>query len=194
MPVTTLDDATTARLREAPFTYEAVGALAATPAPALVDDARPPRTSDLPHLPGFHSFERSAQLRRRDFDGAAADLLGWKVQAGAGLRVAASESPLREGTVVLLRLGPGPLALRIPCRVVAVIDEPDRRGFVYGTLPGHPERGEERFVLERSPDGTITFHVAAFSRPATALARLGGPAGRAFQRFMTTRYLRALDA
>lgn len=177
--ITRLDDATAARLRAAPFTYDAVG--------ATVD------ADDLPQAPGMHAFERSATLRRRDLDGAAADLLSWQVQARSGLRVAASETPLREGTVVLLRLGPGPLALRIPCRVVAVIDEPERKGFVYGTLPGHPESGEERFVVERRPDGVLVLTVGAFSRPATRLARAGGPAGRAFQRFMTGRYLRALD-
>ncbi|SIP67631.1 hypothetical protein BN9982_740001 [Mycobacterium tuberculosis] len=39
--------------------------------------------------------------------------------------------------------------LRAPCRVVYVIDEPDVRGFGYGTLPGHPVSGEER--RERRP-------------------------------------------
>jgi uncharacterized protein (UPF0548 family) len=92
-----------------------------------------------------------------------------------------------------MRLGAGPVALRIPCRVVDVVDEPDRRGFVYGTLPGHPECGEESFVLERRPDGAIAFTVAAFSRPATLLARIGGPAARGMQRFMTGRYLAAPD-
>jgi uncharacterized protein (UPF0548 family) len=43
------------------------------------------------------------------------------------------------GTDVLAHLGP----IRVPCRVVYVLDEPERRGFAYGTLPGHPESGEE---------------------------------------------------
>ena len=39
--------------------------------------------------------------------------------------------------------------LRAPCRVVYVIDEPDVRGFAYGTLPGHPE--SRRGTLRRPP-------------------------------------------
>jgi len=94
---------------------------------------------------------------------------------------------------VLMRWGLGALSLKIPCRVLEVIDEPARRGFTYGTLPGHPEAGEERFLLEHLNDGRILFTITALSRPASTLAKLGGPLSRAAQRFMTQRYLRALD-
>jgi uncharacterized protein (UPF0548 family) len=132
-------------------------------------------------------------LERRDFDGAVADLLAWRVHERAGLVVQAADVPLVKGTVVLMWLGLGRLSLRIPCRVVDVVDEPRRRGFSYGTLPGHPESGEEQFLLEQRDDGRICFTISAFSRPASTLARLAGPLGRAAQGLMTTRYLRALD-
>jgi uncharacterized protein (UPF0548 family) len=79
-----------------------------------------------------------------------------------------------------------------PCRVVYLINEPGKRGFAYGTLPGHPERGEEAFLIEQHHDGTVSFIITAFSRPATPLARAVGPAGRVIQRHLTARYLRAL--
>lgn len=142
---------------------------------------------------GFHHFSRTATLRRRDLDAVAAELLGWRVHECAGLRVSASAERAAVDEVVLMRLGIGPVALRIPCRVLEVIDDPQRRGFVYGTLPGHPESGEESFVLERLPEGTVTFTVEAFSRPATLLARAGGPFSSGMQRFMTGRYLAAPD-
>jgi uncharacterized protein (UPF0548 family) len=47
-----------------------------------------------------------------------------------------------------------------------VIDEENRRGFAYGTPPGHPEQGEEAFVVALREDGQVTFTVTAFSRPA----------------------------
>jgi uncharacterized protein (UPF0548 family) len=72
-----------------------------------------------------------------------------------------------------------------------VIEEPDRRGFVYGTLPGHPESGEESFVLVRQSDGAVIFTVEATSRPASLLARLGGPVTRWVQAVATDRYLKA---
>jgi uncharacterized protein (UPF0548 family) len=68
-----------------------------------------------------------------------------------------------------------------------VVSEPGRCGFAYGTLPGHPESGEEAFLLEQHDDGTVTFAVTAFSRPATALARAAGPLGRAIQSHLTSR-------
>jgi uncharacterized protein (UPF0548 family) len=48
--------------------------------------------------------------------------------------------------------------------------------------------------VSRGADGTVTFTITAFSRPATALTRSAGPIGRAIQRHMTGRYLRALNA
>lgn len=168
----TLDAATTARLRAAAFTYPHVGAS---------DDAVLPA--------GWDHLDHSALVSPdpADLDELAGRLLRWQAQLGAGLRVAASDPVAVEGTVAVLRLGPLP----IPVRVVRVIDEPDRRGFLYGTLPGHPENGEELFVLERSPDG-VRMVVRAFSRPAGLLLRLGGPVARRAQGLAARRYVRAL--
>jgi uncharacterized protein (UPF0548 family) len=164
-----------ATLRRAPFTYEPVGA------------------TKVGRQDEYNWLEQRTTLTRRDFDGAANDLFTWNLHSNAGLRVQASESPLIPGTVVLMHFGLGKASLRIPCRVVYVIDEPRRRGFAYGTLPGHPESGEESFVLEQHGDGTITISITAFSRPASRMAKLGGPISRKLQQAMTARYLRALD-
>ncbi|MEJ7649427.1 MAG: DUF1990 domain-containing protein [Nakamurella sp.] len=178
--MTQLDDATAARLRAAPLTHPGVGATVAA-------------VGALDAPTGYRTFRRSRSLRRTDLEGAAAELLGWAMQTGSGLRVAASDPTVVSGTVAERRLGPGRFSLRIPCRVVAVIDEPERRGFAYGTLPGHPVSGEEAFFVERLTDGSLQATVVAFSRPATLLSRLGGPGTRLVQRLMSARYLRALD-
>jgi uncharacterized protein (UPF0548 family) len=164
-----------ARLRAAPFTYEPIGKTAC---------GQPDR---------YAWLDRSATLQRRDFEAAATDLFTWRLHERAGLRVQASESPLRSDTVVLMRLGIGPASIRMPCRVVYVVNDPQLRGFAYGTLPGHPEAGEERFTLEQHGDGTVRVTITAFSRPASRLARLGGPLTRRVQQMMTLRYLHALD-
>ena len=75
--------------------------------------------------------------------------------------------------MAVLRLGRRRLAVSAPVRVVYVVDEPRRRGFAYGTLPGHPESGEEAFVVELQEDDEVTFTVTAFSRPASTLAARG---------------------
>jgi uncharacterized protein (UPF0548 family) len=175
MVVRILTEVEAGSLRSAPFTY------------VPVDDQGQAAPS------GFHTFTRTERLQRRDFDGAANDLFSWQLHERSGLRVWASDVPLRRDSVALMRLGAGRLGLRIPCRVVYVVDEPDRRGFAYGTLPGHPEAGQETFMLRRLKDGGIELTISAFSRPASPLAKLGGPIARLVQDIMTKRYLQALD-
>jgi uncharacterized protein (UPF0548 family) len=69
-----------------------------------------------------------------------------------------------------------------PCRLVYVIDEPRQDGFAYGTLTGHPEQGEESFVITPTAAGDVRFDVTAFSRPSETLAKLASPAARVIQR------------
>lgn len=174
MTFSVLDASTTAALQAAGLTYSEVGATA----------------RELPH--GYTAFRRSTVVRGSTFEAAAAALSGWRIQQQAGIVVTASDLHVHAGSVVVLRLGVGPLRVRAPCRVVFVVDEPGRRGFAYGTLPGHPESGEESFVLMDLPHGPV-LEITAFSRPATALTRVVGPVGQAVQRVITRRYLRGLD-
>lgn len=67
-------------------------------------------------------------------------------------------------------------------RIVYVIDEPRRFGFAYGTLPGHAERGEERFLVEHLTDDSVWYDLRAFSQPRYWPARIGKPVVRALQR------------
>jgi uncharacterized protein (UPF0548 family) len=55
-------------------------------------------------------------------------------------------------------------------------------GFAYGTLPGHAESGEERFLVEWDrAGGDVWYDLLAFSRPRHVLARLGYPLARRLQ-------------
>ncbi|HEX6496970.1 MAG TPA: DUF1990 domain-containing protein [Acidobacteriaceae bacterium] len=72
-------------------------------------------------------------------------------------------------------------------RVISMIDEDNglmrRRGFSYGTLQHHVERGEERFSVEyHYGDDSVWYDILAFSVPQHPLARLGYPLSRAAQR------------
>ena len=121
---------------------------------------------------------------------AEAALLDWQAQSGAGLVVAA-DGPVAPDRTVVLGLG-RPLALVIPCRVVWTLHTGRRRGFAYGTLPGHPESGEECFVLEHAENDEIWLTIAAFTRPGSLLIRSLGPVGPALQRFYVRRYAVAI--
>lgn len=82
---------------------------------------------------------------------------------------------VRPGSRVIVGIGFGPLRIEAPCEVVWTAYEPARIGFAYGTLTGHPECGEESFIVDMDPDGTVWFTVTAFSRPACWYTRLAGP-------------------
>ena len=61
----------------------------------------------------------------------------------------------------------GPLSVTSTTRIVEVIDEPDRFGFTYATLPHHPEDGEESFIISRNAEGDATYTVTAVWRTGT---------------------------
>ena len=145
--------------------------------------------------PGYHHLVRRAVIGvgAAEFTDAADRLMTWRMHRGAGVYVDAPFAQVVEGADALLRLGRGPFTVTAPVRVVAVIDDERRRGFVYGTLPGHPECGEESFVVEHGQDDQVVLTIRAFSRPATRLARAAGPLGRLVQRVITRRYVRAFD-
>jgi uncharacterized protein (UPF0548 family) len=118
-----------------------------------------------------------------------AGIRAWAAHRGAGMTVVPADAPIVEGTTVAVATSLGPLHLLSACRIVRVIDEPDRFGFAYGTLPAHPEEGEEHFLATRSADGIVRFDVVAFSRAHDLLTKLGGPIPRRFQARATARYL-----
>jgi uncharacterized protein (UPF0548 family) len=156
-----------------PFTYAEVGATAGS----------------LPD--GYHHVRKSAVIGRgrRRFDEAAARVMRWGMLRGAGVGVEATSEMAQLGAEVIVHLGPA----RAPCRVIYVIDEPDRRGFAYGTLPGHAESGEELFAVRFDPaTENVYAEVTAFSRHGTWWSRLGAPVTSLIQRVVTDRYLRAL--
>jgi Uncharacterized protein conserved in bacteria len=99
---------------------------------------------------------------------------------------------ITNGMTAVLKIPFWPLTVSAPVRVVYVIDEERRVGFAYGTLRGHPESGEEAFIVEHRDDDSVWLVVRALSRPASWFYRLVAPVLRAQQRRFTKRYLRSL--
>lgn len=144
---------------------------------------------------GYQHLEHTRTIGHgtEDFQRAAHAVMAWGVQRGAGLRVDTTSERAAEGVLVTVRLGVGPVGIKAPCVVVYVIDERRRQGFAYGTLPGHPECGEELFLVEHDEDDSVRLTIRAFSRPALWWSRAVAPVSRLVQRLVTARYLRALD-
>lgn len=121
------------------------------------------------------------------FRAASECLMTWEMHRGAGLRVTASSARAVTGANVLIRVGPSWLPIDAPCRVLHTVEQPDRVGFTYGTLEGHPEQGEESFSVLLDGDD-VRFVIIAFSRPASLASRLAGPVGRFAQGKILDRY------
>lgn len=161
-------------------------------APGLTYD-RPGATRDgtLPAGYDHLDVEQRIGAGRDAFERAVDGLFTWRMHQRAGLRlVRVSAARAAPGVVVVVRAGP----VRIPCRVVYTIDDPDEQGFGYGSLPGHPFTGEELFAVRLTADGEVRARVRAFSRPVMPLARLGGPVTPVIQRLAARRYVSSLRA
>ncbi|HEV7166923.1 MAG TPA: DUF1990 domain-containing protein [Micrococcaceae bacterium] len=154
-------------------------------------------------------IQRGAGLTVRVLPGAGNGEAGTGTARTGEIGTGVTPGADRSGTVkcgarVACGFGLGRLRLLVPCEVVWVEQpgavvvvlpggeiQPQRAGFGYGTLPGHPASGEEAFIASIEADGTVYFGLLAFSKPSGLLYRLGSPVTRLAQRLVTRRYLRA---
>jgi uncharacterized protein (UPF0548 family) len=151
-------------------------------------------TLDGPAPDGFRSARDEILLGRgvAVFARAARGLQQWEAHRLAGVDVFPRGTPVLTGETVVVTLGCSLFALAAPCRIVRVHDSPGQWGFAYATLPGHPELGEESFVVAMAPDESVRFTISSWSRPDDPIVRLAGPLARAIQVLATKGYLRAL--
>jgi uncharacterized protein (UPF0548 family) len=124
------------------------------------------------------------------FEAASEALMTWQMHRCAGARVRASAPRVAVGVNALIGFGPEPLHL--PCRVLHVVEQPDRVGFTYGTVAGHLFAGEESFSVVLDADERVHLVVIGFTRPANGLARLINPVLKRVSRRMIRRYAAAL--
>jgi uncharacterized protein (UPF0548 family) len=143
--------------------------------------------------PGFRhdAYVHPLGNGRDVFELACDGLRRWEAHRAAGVLLTPATPELRAGTTLLVQTRVGPVHVVGGCRIVHVVDEPGRFGFVYGTLPSHPEVGEEAFTVVDG-DGGVRFEVMAVSRWREPLVRLASPLARAVQVRTTRRYLRGL--
>ncbi|MBY0399342.1 DUF1990 domain-containing protein [Myxococcota bacterium] len=152
------------------FSYSAVGATATTPPAGYVVDRTRIRLGEGEAV--FHSAKAALQ-RWEQFR------LGW-VEAWS------PDTPIKPGEVVAVMGWAIGMWWLNSARIVYVVDESgpiSKFGFAYGTLPGHVESGEERFLIEWDrADDSVWYDILAFSRPNHILIRLGYPIVRRTQK------------
>ena len=152
------------------FSYKAVGATATMPPAGYVVDRTRIKLGEGESV--FYSaiaaLQRWEQFR-----------LGW-VEAWS------SNTPIKTGEVVAVMGRVIGLWWLNAARIVYVVNESgpiSKFAFAYGTLPGHVESGEERFMIEwDQSDNSVWYDILAFSRPNHILMRLGYPLVRRTQK------------
>lgn len=183
------------RVQNAPFSYneKLVGHTQ-----VLVTQLNTGQTIERPA--SFHLSVRRERLatfgdehETRVFELAGRHVLSWGMHRGAGLRVIAAEPEATPDKVVVCGFGIGSARIAAPCRTIWTVNTETTRGFGYGTLPGHPESGEEAFCVHRDHDG-VWLTILAFSKPGRWFTKLGTPAGRLIQRHVTNRYIQSVKA
>lgn len=165
------------------FTYEPVG-----------------RTLRLPGdlVPSWYDLDHQRTLLgrgRSTFEAACRAIERWDMFPPVWTRVRSADgevAPITQGTTVAMTVRAFGLWWMNACRIVYVVDGSSgassasdgarRFGFAYGTLPGHVERGEERFTVEWGADDSVWYDLLAFSRPRSPLVWAGYPAARLLQR------------
>jgi uncharacterized protein (UPF0548 family) len=154
--------------------------------------------------PELHYWPPAARTHRRSevstllgaghavWERAAHDVLRWKVKTASGFSVDVP-GPVAVGDRVQVTARVLWVKIVEPVEVVGVVQYPDRVGFSYRTLPGHPVSGEEAFIVHRSDD-QVYLTVRSLTRAALQQPwRVLYPLLRAAQLVVRRRYLRALQ-
>lgn len=144
--------------------------------------------------PGFHDTEVGVDLGHGEevLDRARIAIEGWRVHSGSGVDVTPSNEGPRVGATVGLATCQFGMWVVMACRITAVFDDDHTTGFTYATLPGHPECGEETFLVRRAVDDAVRFDITATWRSDAVIARLAAPLARVLQGRATQAYLDAM--
>lgn len=180
------------------FTYDERGATD-RPFPESLDGGWPSGYTVMVETHAIEAADPSAA-----FIALTEGILAWNLHRGAGLTMESDAGRAEPGVRVVSGFGLGRVRIKAPCRVLwsrspqldgagrAVPGQ--RAGFGYGTLPGHPVRGEEGFYAELTADNRVVFICTAYSMPASLLYRLASPVTRLTQRYVLSRYVRSARA
>lgn len=155
-------------LQDAPLSY------------AAVDCTRDERQGE-PVPKGFNRDHERALLGTGEevYRRACQAIQTWQMMPPSVVQPCPAGVPIEEGAMVCNLFRAWTLGgwLVLPTRILYLVDETTgdftRSGFAYGTVQGHWEHGEERFLIEWDHrDDSVWYDLLVFSRPRHPLARL----------------------
>jgi uncharacterized protein (UPF0548 family) len=158
-------------LKDAPLSYGAVGCTRESQKEEPI-----PRGFNQDHErvvlgKGEETYRRACQAVRT-----------WQMMPPSVVQPCPAGVPIEEGGMVANIFRAWTLGgwLVLPTRILYLVDEATddftRSGFAYGTVQGHWEHGEERFLVEWDRrDDSVWYDLLVFSRPRHPLAKLAYP-------------------
>lgn len=147
------------------FSYEAIGATKNHAAPG--------------NYP-INCLRKEIGKGQKIYTKAADALFSWQMYATNWTKLYPLNSPVEEGKVVAVLAKHFAFWSLNPCRVIYLLKEEtngfQRKGFAFGTLPAHSEKGEEQFSVEwdKSSD-RVWYELYAFAKAQNWLAKIGFP-------------------
>jgi uncharacterized protein (UPF0548 family) len=150
------------------------------------------------HPKGYrrHTVTLTIGHGRERWEESVAAVLDWQIKTRSGFTVESftDEIRARENADYRLSARFGPVVVHEPVRVVAVVDQPTRCGFSYGTLDGHPVSGEEAFIVHRAVDGEVWLTLRSLTRASRGRWRWAFPILLIAQKYYRRRYRQALKS
>jgi uncharacterized protein (UPF0548 family) len=171
---------------------------------------------------GFHSsqYRHRVGSGSHRFDVSGRALMTWGALSGAGVEVTSVEAERMDPAQIARDhargLNTGPMFLpdgtpwitpgmtaallvaakghevRATVKVVCVIDQPGRIGFVYGSCPGSPVQMEQLLLLEHTEDDSVWVTMRTMTRPLSKKGALPMRLVRLREKALARRILTAL--
>jgi uncharacterized protein (UPF0548 family) len=142
------------------FNYGVVGATA-------------PAAERWPRPDGWRTYERTVPLGSGTdlWEAASSAVLSWGIKTRSGFTVdpmleAGRAAARGERFWLVARIGP--VRVREPVEIVAMVSTDHRVALAYGTLKGHPVSGEEAFIVHRDDDGNVSLTLRSLTRAGRA--------------------------
>ncbi|WP_404285687.1 DUF1990 family protein [Glutamicibacter arilaitensis] len=142
---------------------------------------------------GYRRWEKTVRIGsgERHWRWASEQVLRWGIKTRSGFSVIPA-APVAVGQRPIIKVKVPGIKILEPVEVIFVVVAPDRVGFAYRTLAGHPVSGEECFVIEQRAGGNF-LTIRSLTKPSDIQPwRVLFPLLRVVQVFARRRYFKAL--